>query len=427
MVDRRQVLRSLGAGWAACLAGCVNEGERSTERTSDEEPRSSPTLTDQPNSPTESADTATSIGISGNWEMFQSDQTNSGYHPQVTGPRREVNERWSVDVGHGIRSSPAVWNGAVYVGAGNRFYALDLTDGSERWTFDADGPVDASPAVAGETVFFNSDAGSVYGIDATNGTVRWHTSTEYSIPSDTPRTSSPTVVDGSVYVGLHLGGISSFDRSTGDEKWRTEVGGAVIGAAPAVDGNTLYTGHTNGEIVALDTENGHVNWRTPLADFVTCPPTVSEDRVYVGASDGHVYELSAGEGDVERTFDTEFDPELPGEPMRKINASPAIAEDTLVVGSNDYHAYAWDLDTGKRRWRFRVGGRCYTSPAITDGVVYVGGISGVIHGLDLQTGAQLLSFQADGEIRDSSPAVVNNALCFGDSAGQLYLLEASNG
>lgn len=428
MVSRRRVLRSTGACWTTVLAGCLDGGGRSTaEPTGGAESQSTATSTLRTNSPPGTTETSADGGSSSDWPTFQYDRANSGYSPRATGPKGAVNERWSVDLGHGIRSSPAIWNGTVYVGAGDRFYALDLADGSERWSVDADGPVDASPAVVEGLAFFNSDPGTIYAVDADTGAVQWETATGRAIPPETPRTSSPTVVDGSVHVGLHLGGVWSFERSTGDERWRTEVGGAVIGAAPAVGDGTLYTGHTNGEIVAVDTDGGDVRWRTPLAEFVTCPPTVSDGRVYVGASDGVVYELSAGDGAVERTFETEFDPDLPGAPMRKINSSPAIAGDALVVGSNDYHAYAWDLDTGERRWRFRVGGRCYTAPAITDGVAYVGGIGGVVHGLDVRTGEQLWSFQADGEVRDSSPAVVDDALCFGVSSGRLYTLEAGDG
>lgn len=112
--------------------------------------------------------------------------------------------------------------------------------------------------------------------------------------------------------------------------------------------------------------------------------------------------------------------------MRKINASPAIAGDTLVVGSNDYHAYAWNLETGERQWRVRVGGRCYTSPAVTENAVHVGGISRVIHRLNLTTGGKVWSFEPEGEIRDSSPAVADDTLTFGDSTGRLYALEAAD-
>jgi outer membrane protein assembly factor BamB len=357
--------------------------------------------------------------------MFQNDRVNSGYHPDVVGPKEGVKERWAVDVDKGVRSSPAIRDGVVYVGAGDRFYALDISDGSELWSVEADGPVDASPTITGEMVFFNSDPGTVYGVDTDTGSVQWRTATAQTIPPETPRTSSPTVVEESVYVGLHRGGIWSFERSTGTERWRTKVGGAVIGAAPAVVDSTLYTGHTDGEMVAINTTDGDIKWRTSLAEFVTCPPTVAREWVYVGASDGRVYELSAKTGDINRTFQTEFEPDLPGTPLRKINASPAIAENTLVIGSNDYHAYAWDLETGERQWRVRVGGRCYTAPAIADGVVYVGGISGIIHGLNLQTGEQMWSYRTEGEVRDSSVAVVDHAVSFGDSAGNVYLLETS--
>lgn len=420
MFTRRRLLQGVGAGSGLALGGCVGGGDGNQSPSTSDAETMVGSAVDAPSS----TRTSTPVAISGKWRMFQYDQANGGYSPDVRGPKEGVVKRWAADLGSGIRSSPAIWNNRVFVGAGRQCVALDLSDGRVHWSVEADGPVDASPTIADELVYFNSDPGTVYAVDAKSGEIRWQTATEHAIPPETPRTSSPTVTDGSVFVGLHRGGVWAFDSSEGGEQWRTEVSGAVIGAVPAVVDGRLYSGSTNGELVAMGTEDGDIAWRTPLADFVTCPPTVTDGLVYVGASDGNVYEVRAETGSIERTFETEFEPDLPGQPLRKINASPAIADDTLVVGSNDYHAYAWDLDSGERRWRFRVGGRSYTAPAIADGVVYLGGISGRMHGLDLTSGEQLWSYQATGELRDSSPAVLNNGLCFGDSSGHLYLLAA---
>lgn len=428
-VPRRRVLREIGGLGIGVFGGCTGAGGGHTTTTAPEATSSQRTdagtatgkPTTQRATDTERSEPTERPDITGSWPVFQYDERNGGHTPTAAGPKADVHQRWTFDAGSRVRSSPAVVDDTVYVGAGSRLYALDLADGQARWHVEADGPVDASPAIVDGTAFVNSDPGTVYAVDTESADVLWERTTGQAMPEGTPRTSSPTVVDGTVYVGLHTE-IWAFDAASGEARWRTPVSGHIAGAAPAVADGTLYTGHSGGVLVALDIADGEVRWRTPLAEFVTCPPTVHDGRVYVGAADGRVYGVATGTGEVERTFETTFEPDLPGTPLRKINASPAIADGVLTVGSNDYHAYGWDLSSGERRWRFRVGGRCYTSPAIADGVVHVGGIAGRLHGLDVSSGEPRWSFQTPGEIFDSSPAVVDRAVCFGESTGRVYLL-----
>lgn len=51
--------------------------------------------------------------------------------------------------------------------------ALDATTGRERWVFFAEGPVRLAPSVANGRVYFGSDDGSVYCLNAADGVLRW--------------------------------------------------------------------------------------------------------------------------------------------------------------------------------------------------------------------------------------------------------------
>jgi len=62
-------------------------------------------------------------------------------------------DAWTFKLGAGSRSAPAVADGAVLLGARDRFvYSIDATDGTLRWKTATDGFVDASPAVDGDRV-----------------------------------------------------------------------------------------------------------------------------------------------------------------------------------------------------------------------------------------------------------------------------------
>ncbi|MEF8827254.1 MAG: PQQ-binding-like beta-propeller repeat protein, partial [Halapricum sp.] len=75
-------------------------------------------------------------------------------------------QRWSHETDGGIRSSPAVADGVVYVGSNDgNVYALDADDGTERWTFQTGQRVRSSPAVTSDAVYVGSADAYVYAID----------------------------------------------------------------------------------------------------------------------------------------------------------------------------------------------------------------------------------------------------------------------
>jgi len=69
----------------------------------------------------------------------------------------------------------AVADGKVYFGStvDNKVYALDADSGEIDWHFFTEGPVRAAPSVSGNRVYFGSDDGYVYCLNAGNGRLVW--------------------------------------------------------------------------------------------------------------------------------------------------------------------------------------------------------------------------------------------------------------
>lgn len=98
-----------------------------------------------------------------------------------------------------MRSSPAVAEGAVYVGSDDgSVYAIDAETGMERWAFATGDEVAASPAVADGIVYIGSLDDSVYALDAETGEERWRLATGSGV------FRSPVVADGVVYTGFGI-------------------------------------------------------------------------------------------------------------------------------------------------------------------------------------------------------------------------------
>ena len=84
-------------------------------------------------------------------EMFRVDAVHSGVYASAAPSLESV--RWRFHSGGAIISSPAVVNGAVYVGSNDgNLYAVRQSSGTPLWHYATHGAVTSSPAFAGGTV-----------------------------------------------------------------------------------------------------------------------------------------------------------------------------------------------------------------------------------------------------------------------------------
>ncbi|WP_254831363.1 PQQ-binding-like beta-propeller repeat protein [Haloglomus salinum] len=154
----------------------------------------------------------------------------------VTGDerRRLVPEPFSMDTW--ASAPPTVTDDTLYVGGGRRLYALDTATDEVRWACELDrNKIIAPPTVADGVVYVSavhssSTAGSVYAVDAADGTEYWQFKARDEIAA------APTVADGTVYVGGDEGTLYAIQAergaATGDA---TQAGGGDAGADTQVD------------------------------------------------------------------------------------------------------------------------------------------------------------------------------------------------
>jgi outer membrane protein assembly factor BamB len=104
---------------------------------------------------------------------------------------------WSSSTRDLIDSSPAVANGAVYVGSNDgKLYAFNASSGDGLWAASTGYLIYySSPAVANGVVYVGSYDHKLYAFNASSGATLWSTST------GDPIDSSPTVANGVVYIG----------------------------------------------------------------------------------------------------------------------------------------------------------------------------------------------------------------------------------
>jgi outer membrane protein assembly factor BamB/tRNA A-37 threonylcarbamoyl transferase component Bud32 len=303
-----------------------------------------------------------------------------------------------------VRSSPAVQNGIVYIGAyDNNLYALDGATGEFRWKYAAEGGIGSSPCVADGRVFVGSQDWSLYALNAETGHLLW------TCPTQGPIYSSPRAQFGHVFFGSddrHLYGVK---LSSGRVIWSFEAE-APVRSSPALGPKAIYVGDEAGSVYAVGAD-GQILWRFRTRRAVTSSPLLVGDTLYVGSRDGYLYALDIQNGwDVWR-YRT-------GGP---IISSPDADDSAVFFGSADGDVYAVHMASGRAIWRYGTEGQVTSSPLVHEGVVYVGSSDGSLYAIDATTGKLRWRFRTDGPVV-SSPCTAADRVYFGSSDHRVYAL-----
>ena len=108
--------------------------------------------------------------------------------------------------------------------------------------------------------------------------------------------------------------------------------------------------------------------------------------------------------------------------QRDANLSPVMFPQSRAVqtGNNGYSA------VGDVKWKFKTGGRIFSSPAVTGGLALIGSNNGYLYALDMHSGALRWKFRTGGAVQ-SSPAVQGFIVYFGSYDGYYYAADVRNG
>ena len=334
-----------------------------------------------------------------------------------------VNETlWSVDL-HGFSlSSPAVADGAVFIGTGSGIiYCLDEAVGREIWHYLTDSWFGSSPAVAEGRVFIGCENGHLYCLNESTGEALWRFETGGAVYC------SPLVVDGRVLFGSHDGRLYCLTLD-GEPLWMystwlegfvkptlsADRRGGAIWSSPALYRGLIYFGCENGLVYCLNFTDGVEVWVAETSGPIWSTPAVSDGIVYIGSKDGCLYAFDALDGELLWSFRANG----------SIYSSPAVYGGLVVFGSLDGYVYCLDAYNGSLRWSFATRGPIYSSPAVADGRVYIGSEDGSIYCLDIDDGGLIWRLRLGAPI-SSSPALADGNLYVASYDGRLYSVGAN--
>jgi len=311
------------------------------------------------------------------------------------------NEQWSFNTGGTITSSPTIVESFVYFGSDDgNVYALNASNAFERWAFQTDGSVQSSPTVVSGIVFVGSQDGSLYAIDTEGGEEEWAFSTGGAV------NSSPTVVDGTVFVGSNDGTLYAVNASSGQEAWAYETGGAVE-SSPVVVNGTVYVGSDDGSLYAIDASSGEEQWTFETGGRIQRSPTVANETVYASSENDMLYAVSTSGGEEQWTFESEFG----GLSMPTVASAGSFVRDTVFVGDLTGTVYALNAELGGTRWENDLQDGTGTPTVVQSNVFF--GNRNATYALDVDTGSA--DWDVDSEMT-SAPTVADGTLFFGSGS-----------
>ncbi len=400
-----------------------------------------------------------------NWPMLRGNPSHSGVSPETginTTNASTLTAGWSASVGTRAYSSPAVVSlkalggePVVFVGGSSNFYAFPASGGAPLWTFPVKHIINASPAVLNGVVYFSSDDGTIYAVNAANGKLRCSYAT-HLVHRGVPRGRRRPrwLRAGDVYgqlpadgnTGRRMGNLRPRQHprflhqrlvvhrlydSAPTGTWSPPAYGTNANGTPVV---VFGSDDPDNSVYELNATTGAMLWtyrtnNTTADDDVGASPTISAPGVN-GFADGVAY--ITGKDKITYAFDLTTGALIWQHALAVGTAGDvcgsSLVGNTLYLGS-DTGVYALNATTGAQVWHVIPNRAFYASPAVIgppgQQVLITASISGVVYALNLANGNTLWTHEADTAGIWASPAVSQGTIYIPGKDGQLMTFAPS--
>lgn len=284
--------------------------------------------------------------------------TDNGDENSTNDDKQGLSTFWEYEL-HGRAGTPVVDDETVFIAgtiydddSAGTVFGLDRTNGQRKWHVDGlDGGIPFGPYLSNSTLVVVSDAGTVFGIDVDDHQRSWSTEV-----SGKP-TTRPFAGEDSLYVGYD-DGLRRIDVKTGAVEMAFEAKQGVDFAASA-DRTYVGSRRPNKGKAVVQAITGGATWtrRFDTTNLEGIAPTF--DRVFVTVG-RKLVALSPDSG--ETLWSTEVGQTV-GEP---------VVSDESVHVATDEGVGAYLRENGKERWTASIDGGATTSPAVSKQYLFVG-------------------------------------------------------
>jgi eukaryotic-like serine/threonine-protein kinase len=206
-------------------------------------------------------------------------------------------------------------------------------------------------------------------------TIAWRYNTDRTTDL-TPAADAETV-----FFPLSNGVLLALNTNDGKLQWKAEVGGdfsaALLADERSVYAATSYTTpegkNVHGTLRALSKSTGLTLWmRTALPAPISGSLSADSVALFGGSVDGHIYSVSKQTGQV--IWSNQYAEEFSGEPQ--------VLGNRVYFGSNAGTMRSLDARTGQLLWEYKTRGPIQGAIAVKDNMAYFGSGDGNVYAFD---------------------------------------------
>ncbi len=334
---------------------------------------------------------------------------------------------WHYDSGYFVYAF-AIMGGNLYaVGGSNQdmVYALNTQTGALQWKFQVDSPVFGNVASDG-SIYINTNGqgghgGSVYALDATSGSLRWHYTGAIDIPT------SLIVADGVVYISpsnMHTGApyLAALRTSDGSQLWRMNI--SQPAGTPVIQNGVFYINFSSGAIDAFQAKSGYLLWSYPGSANEAYQLTIAGNVLLANDSSGSMFALQLTNGKLvwQHTISIAFGDTL--------SNTPVINNGNISLYTHEGIFYSFRASDGALLWQHNSNHSTAGPVVATNGNLFVGTQDNVYYMLRGSDGSLLWQHAGTLNFYDglsATQAFDSNTAYVGTDNGVVEALHESDG
>ena len=279
------------------------------------------------------------------------------------------------------------------------------------------------PSFAGDSIYFADSSGNIKSINAISGSINWKK--EVSLLS-----TGISAGFGILIVADIDGNVIALDQNNGTELWTSNVKGEVLAPA-AVDAKFIIVKTGSGELIALNKDSGEIEWsyRSKLPALTirgSSSPVIDNNMVYATFDNGRlgVFELDSGypvwDGAISYVSGSS---EL--ENLIDSDSSPVIEGGLVFTTSYQGNINIFDIAQKRSVWQSESSS--FYSPLLLRGLIIL-----VEANSNLKTffSKNLEKSWSSNEYLNrslSNPSSFNGFLLVGDFEGYIHIIDPLNG
>ncbi|TWX56969.1 outer membrane protein assembly factor BamB [Colwellia hornerae] len=253
----------------------------------------------------------------------------------------------------------------------------------------------------------------------------------------------PNVAYGKIYSASRDGDVVALELENGEEIWSTDLSdikgersffdrrqSALLNGGPISGIQKIFIGSENGEVFALDADTGKLDWQGKVKGEVIAAPAIDAGILVVNTASGVIKAFNASNGQDE----WQVEQEVPALTLRGVS-SPAISSGGVMVGSANGTMSVYILESGQQGWTAEVGEAggstqlervidVDSAPLIYGDKVYSISVKGNLTAIDLRSGRMIWERQYSSY---HDMAISGNTLFLTDIKGHVYAVDRLNG